>query len=116
MNTQNRPISHAEIAALLTRSASQVDDGVAAALRQARVAALQKRRTRAPVFSLETVAHYAHLMLAPHTASQWLASAVLLASVVVGGANYWQYQQAQSVSHLDIAILTDDLPMEVFID
>lgn len=116
MNTQNRPISHAEIAALLTRSASQLDDSVAASLRQARVAALQKRRARAPLYSPETVGHYAHLLSAPQTAGQWLVTAVLLASVVVGGVNYWQYQQAQSLSHLDIAILTDDLPMEVFID
>lgn len=117
MNTQNRPITHGDIAAMLNRSASQLDDSVTASLREARMAALSRQRTTAPVFSFNSISDYAHgLLTAPHSTSQWLATAVLLVSIVIGGTNYWQYQQAQSVSHLDIAILTDDLPMEVFID
>ncbi|MDD2720374.1 MAG: DUF3619 family protein [Gallionella sp.] len=116
MNTKNRQITHGEIAAMLTRSASQVEDDVAASLRNARMTALQKQRTHAPVFSLEVIGDFLQHMLAPNTAGQWLATAVLLFSIVVGGTNFWEYQHAQSVSHLDIAILTDDLPMEVFID
>lgn len=116
MNTQERHITHTEIAAMLNRSASQLDDEVAASLRQARLNALQKRRTRSPAYSLAVISDHVHAVLTPHSAGQWFATAALIFTIVVGGANLWEYRQAQSVSHLDIAILTDDMPMEVFID
>jgi hypothetical protein len=39
----------------------------------------------------------------------------LLIALMVGGALYWQ-QQAYDHDDVDIAILTDDLPIDVYLD
>ncbi len=110
---QKSPINHRQIAALLSRSAEQLDEDVVSSLRQARAVALQKQRAHAPVFSLSTIGHRAHNLI-PHTAHQWLAATVVLAAIVFGMADYWQ--STQDKQNLDIAILTDDLPIDVFVD
>ena len=105
--------NHQHIATLLSRSAEQLDEDVVSALREARAIALQKQRAHAPVFSLSTIGHRAHNLI-PHTAHQWLAATVVLAAIVFGMADYWQ--STQDKQNLDIAILTDDLPIDVFVD
>jgi len=116
MKNYMQHLNHQQIAALLTRSAEQLDSDVVSSLRETRIKALQLQRTRAPFFSLHAIADHAHKLLLPHSTSQWLVTAVLLASVAIGGTGYWHHAQDQKRSHLDIAILTSDLPMEVFID
>ena len=113
MKKQTQHISHRQIASLLTQSSEQLDDSVLTSLRQARNAALQKQRAHAPAFSLSTVGHYLHM---PHTSGQWLAAAILIATLMIGATGYWHHTQELQSNHLDIQILTDDLPIEVFID
>ena len=102
------------IAKLLTRAAQQLDGSTIAALRQARNVALQRQSLRKPVLSLST-GHGMH-WLVPHSAHQWAAVVILLAATLVGGVNYWQHTQERELIHLDVAILTDDLPLELFVD
>jgi hypothetical protein len=112
MKKYTQHINHAHVAELLTRSSEQLDDEIVAALREARTVALQKQRVHAPVFSLSTVGHRAHHLI-PHTTHQWVATAILAIALIAGGvADYLQQTQVP----LDLEILTDDLPMEVFVD
>lgn len=102
------------IAKLLTRAAQQLDDSTVSALHQARNIALERQSLSKPVFSLSTERGTRWLM--PHSAHQWAAAVILLVATIVGGVNYWQNTQEHELVHLDVAILTDDLPLEVFVD
>lgn len=109
MKKYSQHIDHQHIAKLLTQSTEQLDQDIVSALRQARTVALQKQRIHEPAFSLSAIGHRA---LMPHTTSQWVATAILLAAIIVGAIGYWQNAQIP----VDIEILTDDLPIEVFVD
>ncbi len=109
MKKYSQHINHQHIARLLTHSTEQLDGNVVSALQQARAVALQRQRVHAPAFSLSAIGHHAHM---PHTPSQWVATAILLAAIAVGAIGYWQNAQVP----VDIEILTDDLPIEVFVD
>lgn len=109
----SRDLAPEQIARLLTRAAQQLDDDTVAALHRARNRALSRQVVRRPVFALDA-GHNLHLPI-PHTSRQWMAAAILLAALA-GGIGYWHHAREHEASHLDIAILTDDLPMEVFID
>jgi hypothetical protein len=113
MNKQIRHISHSQIAKLLTHGTQQLDDNIVSSLRNAREAALQKQRVHAPVFALSATGHHLHL---PHSPRHWLAAAILLAALLIGAASYLNNAQELPGNPLDIAILTDDIPLEAFID
>jgi hypothetical protein len=113
-HTDPQRISPEQIAGLLTRATSQLDDDTVSALRRARSVALEKQVLHKPAFALST-GHGAHWLM-PHTAHQWLATAILLVTVFVGGIGYWHHANELELSRLDVAILTDELPMEVFVD
>jgi len=116
----NRPDSPSEgvtsehIAQLLTQAASQLDDDTVAALRRARDIALERQPQNRPVFLLSM--EHGMRWLMPHATHQWLALIILLAALLLGGLNYWQHLQENDLSHVDAAILSDDLPLEVFVD
>lgn len=118
MNTNNQPedINPERIAELLTHSAEQLDDKTVAALRGARSAALERQSLSQPVFALSTGRNMHWLV--PHSVYQWASTIILLAVMIFGGASYWTHMQEQEhdMSHLDVAILIDDLPLEVFVD
>lgn len=115
MNPTNpHDITPETIARLLTRATGQLDDNTVAALRRARNLALERQILNQSAFALST-GHSIHWPV-PHTTHQWMAMAVLLIAMLAGGISYWHHAHEREISHLDIAILTDDLPMEVFID
>lgn len=84
------------------------------ALAQARQQALGRQVVRAPAFVLDMGRWTSSLL--PHSPQQWFAALIIAAAVVMGGAEYWQHHQEQQISDLDVAILTDELPIEVFVD
>ena len=108
-----------KIAQLLTQSTRQLDAATLSALFNARQNALKRQSVRAPVFALTpTPAHTSARWtdrLVPHSAQPWIAAG-LLAAILVAGTSFWQHAQEQQISELDVAILTDDLPIEVFVD
>lgn len=121
MNTDTRPqnndppdIAPERIAQLLICAAQQLDDNTVAALRRARGIALERQSLSKPVFVLST--GYGIRWLLPHSAHQWVATIILLAAMLFGGVSYWQHAHENALAHLDAAILTDDLPLEVFVD
>lgn len=101
------------IAQLLTQGTRQLDSGTLSALSDARQKALQRQSVRAPVFTL-AADRCIHFLL-PILSHQWL-SAGLLAAMLIVSVGYWQHAQEQQIADLDVAILTDDLPIEVFVD
>jgi Protein of unknown function (DUF3619) len=108
-----------KIAQLLTLSTRQLDEATLSALVNARQNALKRQSVRAPAFALtpasaHTSARWADRLM-PHSAQPWIAAG-LLAAILVSGTSYWQHVQEQQIDELDVAILTDDLPIEVFVD
>lgn len=115
MNTSHpHDMTPEAIAGLLTRAAEQLDDDTVAALRRARSLALERQALSQPAFALST-GHSTHWPI-PHTIHQWMVMAILLIAALAGGISYWHHAHEREMTHLDIAILTDDLPMEIFID
>ena len=99
---------------LLTQGTWQMDAGVLTALSEAREKALQRQSVRVPVFTLAT-GRWTHL-LSPFANHQWVSAGLLAAMLVIGTSYYWHHVQEQQIADLDVAILTDDLPIEVFVD
>lgn len=102
-----------KIAHLLTQSTRHLDSGTLSALSNARQNALQRQALRSPVFTLVT-SRWAHLLF-QFSIYQWV-SAGLLAALFVIGTGFWHHAQDQQITELDVAILTDELPIEVFVD
>src|SRR3990167_2911617 len=111
-NNNPRDIAPERIARVLTRAAQQLDDDTVAALRRARNVALQRQSLSKRVFALSTGHGIRWLM--PHSTQQCVAAIILFVAILFGGLSYWQPEN--DLSHLDNPILTDDLPLEVFVD
>ena len=110
MNTKFDP---SKIAKLLTQGTRQLDTNTLSALADARKNALKRLSVRTPVFTLSTGRWTLGLM--PHSAQYWLVAGMLVV-IFVFTAGYWQHAHEQQISEIDVAILTDELPIEVFVD
>lgn len=113
-NNNHRNITPERIARLLTHASQRLDDSTIAALRRARNVALKRQSLSKPVFVLSTGHGWRWLL--PHSAHQWVATIIFFVAILFSGIAYWQHTQKNDLSHLDTAILTDVLPLEVFID
>ena len=113
-NWNYKNIAPERIAQLLSRAAQQLDDRTASALRRARNIALERQSLSSPVFALSTK-HGSHWSMS-HAAQQFGATITLLIAMLFGGLNYLHHAQENDLSQLDIAILTDELPLEVFVE
>jgi len=92
---------------LLNRSLGQLDQPALASLRHAREQALQ-RHTPGGVYGRW------QLVATRNAAVAWFA-AVLMVIGLSGGVTYY-WQQTQDNSEIDLAILTDDMPVDVYVD
>jgi hypothetical protein len=110
MNTNLDP---GKITRLLTLSARQLDQGTLSALSIVRQKALARQSVRSPFFALST-GHGTHRLL-PNIAHPWAITALLVAALVVG-TGFWHNIQEQQIDETDVAILTDDMPIDVFVD
>jgi len=113
-DTHRQQLTPEAIAKLLTSATQQLDADTLSALRRARNVALERQLLKKPAFMLNT-GHDTHWLM-PHSTHQWVAAVILLVTILFGGINYWQHSQDHDLSHLDAEILTDDLPLEVFVD
>lgn len=100
------------IAQLLTQATKGIPAETVDALQHSRNIALAHQSAHKPAFAL--VGNHGIHLPTPHSAQQWLYVAILLTTILVSLVGYWHHEQ--DTSHLDIAILTDDLPMEIFVD
>ena len=105
-----------QVRQLLNRSTAQLDQATLARLREARMQALERH---APAHSMALSGHGRHphwqSILHHHRPLLWLAG-LLLAFGLVSGIAYWQHAQQNSFNPADIPILTDDLPLQVYLD
>ncbi len=106
-------LDQGKIARLLTQSSMQLDDDTLSQLANARHNALSRQRVYAPVAALGGGSWVHHIV--PRSGNQWLLTGALVV-LLVFTAGYLQHAQDQQISEIDVAILTDDLPIDVFVD
>jgi len=103
---------------LLNRSLAQLDRPTLARLRAARMQALNRYEARSATLPLFAWAGEHVIWHAPahrHSIHYWIG-AILLAASLFGGIAYWQQAMDNDISDVDIAILTDDLPIQYYVD
>lgn len=115
----NDELNPGKIAQLLTQGTRQLDAVTISALVNARHNALKRQSVRAPVFTLArssalTSVRWADRLI-PHSVQPWIAGGLLIA-ILIAGTSYWQNVQEEQIDETDVAILTDELPIEVFVD
>jgi hypothetical protein len=113
----NTKLNTREIGQLLNRSAAQINKETLDKLHSARRTALKHQCTQqqAPVLAWLTEHGVIHHGSTPYHRIYNFGMAVLLVMILFGGALYWQ-QLSNDHSDIDIAILTDDLPVEMYVD
>lgn len=110
----NTKLNINEIGGLLNRSANQLDGSTLNSLRKARQQALHSQRVEAPLWVSQNGLLHGQLLLSQR-ALNWVIVAVV-ASLLVINLTYWDRTYEHDHSDVDIAILTDDLPVDMFVD
>ena len=109
-------LNREELAALLDDSAHQLPSAVAARLSAARQAALQQQaqRSRFPV----RLHHLAPVLSAPMQRHPLGWNVALLCLFILLAIAFFQWSTPTPHDHteLDLAILTDDLPVHMYVD
>lgn len=110
-----------KIAQLLNQGTRQLDASILTGLASARQNALARQSVHARAVAFNT-GHQKFGQkfgwtpsLIPHSTQHWIVAGLLVAMFAFS-ASYWHHAQDLQISELDVAILTDDLPMEVFVD
>lgn len=99
---------------VLNQGADNLDPGTQAKLRVARKAALDHQRTAIVGLSLAGVGHFTSEVLLPQ--ARTLVALVTLA-FGVAGTYYWNnFQQAAENEEVDSALLSDELPINAYLD
>ena len=99
---------------LLDAGLERLEPRIVHALQAGRHRALLRQRSKTALWPGNTAlilrwpfaAHHPHLATA----------LPLLLVLGIGTLTFWQHEKSHDMSHVDIAILTDDMPMEVFVD
>lgn len=110
----NTKLSNKEIGSLLNRATRQLDRSTLNELRTARHHALQNQRVASPVWVSQNGLLHGQLRLSPR-ALNWIIVGVV-ASLLVINLTYWERTYEHDHSDIDIAILTDDMPVDAFVD
>jgi len=103
---------------LLNTSTTQLAPATLEKLRSARSCALNHQRTRHTVPVLAWLGHHGDHDVSSHFSKpvNW-AIAVLFVACLISGASFWNnYTTEREINEVDIAILTGDLPIHVYLD
>jgi Protein of unknown function (DUF3619) len=103
---------------LLDESTLQLTPVTLEKLRNSRSRALAHQRTHSRVPVLAWLGHHGgqHDSFHMSKSMSW-AVAALFVACLVSGATFWQnYTSEHEICDVDIAILTDDLPIHVYLD
>jgi hypothetical protein len=103
-----------KIAQILNQSTQDLDEGTISSLQQARAQALQRQAAR--IHTLQIAGHRWTSHLLPHTIQQWILAAFLVLGIASGASIWVQHNHHQQMIDLDVEILTDELPIEIFLD
>lgn len=114
MNFENKTNT---IKRLLDSSTVQLPPHTLEKLRMARTHALNHQRTHTSPVLAWVYSHTGLTYSHQPSKSMNLVLGVLLAACLFTGTYYWQsYTKEREINDLDIAILTDDLPIHVYVD
>lgn len=108
----NQKLNPEQIRQLLNSSLNRIEQPALTRLREARELALARHDAHADAPALAWAGNWRFAV--PHHKTRYFAAAALLAAILFGGASYWHHDQ--DVSEIDVAILTDELPIEVYVD
>ena len=103
---------------LLNRSLAQIDQPALARLRTARLQALNRHEARnatSPLFAWGGGQVIWHASAHRHSINYWIGVMLFVISMF-GGIVYWQQSTDNDTGDADIAILTDDLPIQYYTD
>lgn len=103
---------------LLNSSTSQLAPATLAKLRSARTRALDHQRVHSTVPVLAWLGHHTGKSVPFHMSKSlnW-AVAALFVACLISGATFWHnYTTEHEICDVDVAILTDDLPIHIFVD
>jgi hypothetical protein len=116
--THPKNISTDSIKQLLNQSVSQMDAKTIENLRDARNRALEGYRAQQKAPVLAWLHHHGILVgSSSHNHKYLYFSAILLfTALLFSGSAYWQQASEHDHSDIDIAILTDDLPVDAYVD
>ncbi len=113
----NENLNPDAIRQLLNRSLAQLDEDTLARLRAARQRALQRAsdRERSPIRAWISEHMYANAFVLRHAMAAKFAAALLVIGLVGGIGYYWE-QIYDNSDEADIAILTDELPINYYVN
>ena len=103
---------------LLNKSTLQLTPSTLESLRSARTRALEFQRSRHSVPVLAWLGRYDGRHDSFHISKpyNWIIAALFVACLI-SGASYWHSRTTEhEISEVDIAILTDDLPIHALLD
>ncbi len=108
----NQKLQPEHIRQVLDNSLEQIEPSVLSRLRQAREQALARHDAAAASRASDWAARW-HFDT-PHYKFRYFVAATVFAAVLFSGITYWQ--QVHEAAEVDVAILTDELPIEVYVD
>ncbi len=102
---------------LLNRSAARLDQDTLAKLREARLRALQRAAECAdsPIRAWIRAHIHGNAFIWRHAMATRFAAALLVVGLIGGVGYYWQ-QMYDNSDEADIAILTDDMPINYYVN
>lgn len=101
---------------ILDRSLTRLDKPVLARLQVARTRAVANHAHRRVAPALSWAGNITWESVTTHYKPHLLAATVLLAAVLFSTMSYWPQPAETDNTQVDISILTDDLPMHVYLD
>jgi len=110
----NKKLTPRELGQMLDQSLLQIDADTLHRLQQIRSHALAARSQSRSVPLLAAVGQ-GFQFGGEHRLRYWMAS-LLLMLTLLAGMEYWQQNMQPDDAEADIGILTDDLPIEVFVE
>ncbi len=114
MNNESHDQLARKLGQVLDRSTDDLDRGIRDKLQAARQHALDHQKVAVTGLSLAGVGHFASEVLLPQ--ARMLATLSALVRGVLG-TYYWNnFQQAAENEEIDSALLTDDLPINAYLD
>ncbi|MBI4808616.1 MAG: DUF3619 family protein [Nitrosomonadales bacterium] len=110
----NIKLNHREIARQLDRSAGKLERGTLDELRLARQHALQYQRVAPSFRPNRDGVLFGHLQLSRRALSWGVAA--LVATVLLANLAFQHHVHERNHGNIDIAILTDEMPVDVYVD
>lgn len=108
-----------QIRQVLNRSLGKIESPTLERLRDVRMQALARydaRHSTVPAFAWPGHSAHSKPGAGSHRKPYYWIAAILLVAFLFSGTSYWRHANEHEISEVDVAILTDDLPIHVYVD